>query len=54
MDFLDVREVSGWMLCRLTSGRDGVDIIIKHDLIKYIIKAFQKYSENFEIKEAKF
>jgi hypothetical protein len=54
MDERDVREVAGWMLCRLSSGKDGVELIIKYDLIKYIIKAFKKYSEGFKIEEAQF
>ena len=54
MDEKDVREVAGWMLCRLASGRDGVDLIIKHELIQYIIKAFKKYSDGFKTEEAQF
>lgn len=44
------------MLCRLTSGRDGVNILINEypDIIKYIIKSFKKYTETQKLEEAKF
>lgn len=55
-DEIQCREVCGWMLCRLTSGRDGVDILVhKHtDIIKYMIISFTKHSKAQKKEEAPF
>jgi hypothetical protein len=53
-DQLDCREVCGWMLCRLSSGRDGTETLIKLDQVKYIIKSFRDYSNDFRQEEAVF
>ena len=44
-DHREAREACGWALCRLTIGRDGVDIVNDWDLTPDIIKSFLKYSE---------
>ena len=53
-DELKCREVCGWMLCRMCSGRDGVDILINTNQIQYIIKSFRANSESYDKKEAMF
>ena len=44
------------MLCRLTSGRDGVDILINKypEIIKYMLISFKKYTKEQDIVEAQF
>lgn len=35
--FDDAREQCGWALCRIITGRDGVDILCKSNLTKKMI-----------------
>lgn len=53
-DELMCREVFGWMLCRLCSGRDGVQTLIDKEQVKHIIASFKKNSEVYEKEEAMF
>ena len=38
--FDDARDDCGWALCRIISGRDGVDILCRSNLTKVMIEAF--------------
>lgn len=44
------------MLCRLVSGRDGVDLLTSKypQIIKYMISSFKKYSNEPQVSEARF
>lgn len=44
------------MLCRLTSGRDGVEVLITKypEIIKYMIISFKKYTKEQDCVEAQF
>lgn len=53
-DDLKCREVYGWMLCRMCSGRDGVEILIKLEIVKDIIRSFLKHSETKKKSEVMF
>jgi hypothetical protein len=53
-DQLKCREVCGWMLCRMTSGRDGVEKLIRLDQVQYIIRSFKENSDKFSKDEAMF
>ena len=50
----EAREACGWTLCRMTIGRDGVDIVNDWDLTPDLIKSFLKYSETLKNEEAIF
>lgn len=43
---LPAREACGWALCRIVTGRDGVDLLCNSSLTEVIIKSFMKYTEN--------
>ena len=53
-DELMCREVCGWLLCRLCSGRDGVDILIQKDQVKHIVASFKANSDKQDKREALF
>lgn len=53
-DRLACREVFGWMLCRLCSGRDGVKSLIAKNQVKHVIDSFKKNSDDYEVEEAMF
>ena len=55
-DDLDCREVVGWMLVRLTSARDGVEILTSQhtQIIKYMIISFMKYTKKMEKCEGRY
>ena len=42
------REMFGFFLCRLCSGRDGVMIVIKNGFVPILIESFYKFSEEIE------
>ncbi|CAD8171232.1 unnamed protein product [Paramecium pentaurelia] len=43
--FDDAREQCGWALCRIITGRDGVDILCKSNLTKKMIQSFMQSKE---------
>lgn len=53
-DSRECREVCGWLLCRLCSGRDGVDIVIQKDQVRHIVASFKNNSDKYDIQEAMF
>jgi len=53
-EYKEGREVCGWALCRISIGRDGVDIINNWKLTPHLINSFLKYSEGFKDEEAEF
>ena len=44
----DCREVLGWVLCRIVSGDDGVDFILKNGFIQSMINSFFFYSREMK------
>lgn len=53
-DTRDCREVCGWLLCRLCSGKDGVDIVIQKDQVRHIVASFRNNSNTYDRKESMF
>ncbi|EGR27544.1 hypothetical protein IMG5_194070 [Ichthyophthirius multifiliis] len=51
---LQAREACAWALCRFITGRDGVDQLCKAKIIEHMVNSFLQYTENPNIKEAKF
>jgi hypothetical protein len=48
------REACGWAICRVSIGRDGVDIINNWKLTPDVINSFLKYSDGFKDQEGPF
>ncbi|KAM3136015.1 hypothetical protein pb186bvf_011820 [Paramecium bursaria] len=46
--FDDARDDCGWALCRIISGRDGVDILCRSNLTKVMIEAFMQSDGHFK------
>lgn len=42
---LHAREACGWALCRIVTGRDGVDTLCISNLTRVMIESFMKYTE---------
>lgn len=55
-DTLACREACGWMLCRMTSGRDGVDLLVdRHtEILKNLIISFKSNCKKRVVEEAQF
>jgi len=43
---LIISEACGWALCRMVTGRDGVDILCQSNLIKNMIDSFMTFTTN--------
>ena len=48
------REVLGWVLCRIVSGDDGVDFILKNGFIQAMVNSFFVYSKDMKKENLKF
>ena len=53
-EYLSARECVTWTLCRILTGRDGVDIISKNGITEEMINSFMKYTESPCLEEAKY
>jgi len=51
-EFLKAREACTWALCRILTGRDGVDSMAKNGIVEEMINSFMKYTESPCIDEA--
>ena len=43
------RQACGWCVCRAVSGRDGVDVLCRSQLVKVLIQSFLKFSDPLEV-----
>jgi hypothetical protein len=49
-----ISEACGWAICRIVTGRDGVDILAESKLIEQMIKSFMQYTVKPTPEVAKF
>ncbi|KRX00211.1 Armadillo-type fold [Pseudocohnilembus persalinus] len=53
-DNLQAREACQWAICRIVSGRDGVEQIVKSELVKDMISSFLKHAQENQVEEARY
>jgi len=53
-EFLLPREAVAWCINRIISGRDGVDILCKSEIVKSMVESFLKFTDNPDLVNVKF